>query len=259
MALLDVRDIYVSYGPYKALFGVSFSMEKGKSLGVLGTNGAGKSTLVRAISGLLSITSGSIVFDGKSITNWPAWKVARYGLGHVAEGRSVFATLSVRENLELAMVQSLDSVNLDESLRKQQRRSSLSLSRSHRRRSIDSGRLDEAYELFPRLKERRDQLAGTLSGGEQRMLSLATVVMAQYKLVMIDELSLGLSPAMVDEVYATLDKLNSSGRSLLLVEQHPNRIVELVDSVIVLSGGKVISSGESADIESLVNKLFPTE
>ena len=91
------------------------------------------------------------------------------------------------------------------------------------------------------------------------MLSLATVVMAQYKLVMIDELSLGLSPAMVDEVYATLDKLNSSGRSLLLVEQHPNRIVELVDSVIVLSGGKVISSGESADIESLVNKLFPTE
>ncbi len=250
MALLDLQDIYVSYGPYRVLFGVSFSIEDGQSLGVIGTNGAGKSTLVRAISGLLSITSGSIIFDGQRITNWPAWRIARYGLGHVAEGRSVFATLSVRENLELAAVQSLEPVDSNSRSR--------SLSPNRKRRSLYSDRLDEAYELFPRLKERSDQLAGTLSGGEQRMLSLATVVMARHKLVMIDELSLGLSPAMVDEVYAALNRLNSSGRSLLLVEQHPNRIVELVDSVIVLSGGRIVGSGGSGDIESLVGQLFPT-
>ncbi len=250
MALLDVQDIYVSYGPYRVLFGVSFSIEEGQSLGVIGTNGAGKSTLVRAISGLLSITLGSIVFDGQLITNWPAWRIARYGLGHVAEGRSIFSTLSVRENLELAAVQSSDLADSQNRPR--------GLLHSRKRRFIDPDRMDEAYELFPRLKERSDQLAGTLSGGEQRMLALAKVVMAQYKLVMIDELSLGLSPAMVDEIYAALSRLNSSGRSLLLVEQHPDRIVELVDGVIVLSGGSVIGSGDSGDIKSLVERLFPS-
>ncbi|MHB8262447.1 MAG: ABC transporter ATP-binding protein [Acidimicrobiales bacterium] len=266
-ALLDVDDIYVSYGPYRVLFGVSFQIGQGGAVALLGNNGAGKSTVVRAISGLLNISSGSVTCDGTDITGWPAWKIARHGLLHVAEGRSVFATLSVRENLELAALgaprgPSSGTANqpvLTETGDTARHGGIHGLDASVLTRGFSGSYADiaeRAYELFPRLKERHNQIAGTLSGGEQRMLSLAKVVVAPHKLVMVDELSLGLSPAMVDEVFESLARLRQSGIALLIVEQHPQRVADLVDNVVVLSGGRVTASGTAGDINAISRSLL---
>ncbi len=265
--LLDVDEIYVSYGPYKVLFGVSFRIDPGGALALLGNNGAGKSTVVRAVSGLLHISSGKVIYEGRDITGWPAWKTARHGLVHVAEGRSVFATLSVRENLELAALGEPRNVSGGSSSRPASAGTDNIDGRSGRRglgafalsRGFSGSYADvaeRAYDLFPRLKDRSNQIAGTLSGGEQRMLSLAKVVVAPHKLVMVDELSLGLSPAMVDEVFEALARLRESGIALLIVEQHPQRVVDLVDGVVVLSGGRVAASGTASEIDAISRSLL---
>ncbi len=233
--LLEVSGLVAAYGPYRALFGVSLRIEAGATQVLVGPNGAGKSTVLRAVSGLLDKASGTVLFAGRNILGWPAWRIARAGLGHVAEGRSVFSSISVQENLALAMTGL----------------------RGWRSRGRYVEGFERAYEVFPVLAERRHQMAGTLSGGEQRMLSLAKLVAIEHKLVMVDELSLGLSPAMVDEVYGSLVHLKQMGTALLIVEQHPQRVMEIADRVAVLARGQVTAEGTPDDVRSLVETLIP--
>jgi len=177
--LLELRNVDAAYGPYRALFDVSFSVAESSSVALVGPNGAGKSTVARVVSGLVPATGGTVRFDGRDVTRLAPWRIARLGLAHAPEGRSVFATLTVEENLVLTF-----------------------------RRAVGPGGvpdlLDRAFVAFPRLGERRRQLAGTLSGGEQRMLALAKVLALPQRLLVVDELSLGLAPAVVDEVFVAL-------------------------------------------------------
>lgn len=228
--LLELRGVCAAYGPYEALFDVSLQVGTGQALAVVGANGAGKSTVARVVSGLVPSTSGSIRFDGRDITGRPAYEIARLGLSQLPEGRSVFASLSVEENLTLAFRRALG------------------------RRGVPDA-LARAYEGFPRLGERRTQSAGTLSGGEQRMLALARVLVLRQKLLVVDELSFGLAPVVVDEVYEALRRVLASGTSLLLVEQHVDRALLLADDVVVLSKGRVVYAGTAAGSEGTVAEL----
>jgi branched-chain amino acid transport system ATP-binding protein len=230
--LLQLESVCAAYGPYEALFDVSFGVWPGRALALIGANGAGKSTVARAVSGLVPTTRGSIRFDGRDITGRPAFEIARLGLAHLTEGRSVFASLSVEENLVLWFRRALG------------------------RRGVPDA-LERAFATFPRLGERRGQSAGTLSGGEQRMLALARVLVLEERLLVVDELSFGLAPAMVDEVYGTLERVLASGTSLLLVEQHVDRALALADDVVVLSKGRVVFAGGAAEAgERLADLVF---
>jgi branched-chain amino acid transport system ATP-binding protein len=228
--LLELVGVRAAYGPYEALFDVSFRVRAGRVLALVGANGAGKSTVARVVSGLVPTTGGSIRFDGRDITGRPAYDIARRGLSHLTEGRSVFASLSVEENLVLAFRRAVG------------------------RRGVP-GALALAYEAFPRLGERRTQSAGTLSGGEQRMLALARVLVLHQKLLVVDELSFGLAPGVVDEVYGALQRVVASGTSLLLIEQHVDRALELADDLVVLGKGRVRFDGPAAGAEGRVADL----
>jgi branched-chain amino acid transport system ATP-binding protein len=228
--LLELRGVCAAYGPYEALFDVSLRVRTGQALALVGANGAGKSTVARVASGLVPSTSGTTRFDGRDITGRPAYEIARLGLSQLPEGRSVFASLSVEENLTLAFRRALG------------------------RRGVPDA-LARAYEGFPRLGERRTQSAGTLSGGEQRMLALARVLVLHQKLLVVDELSFGLAPVVVDEVYEALGRVLASGTSLLLVEQHVDRALVLADDVVVLSKGRVVYAGTAAGSEGTVAEL----
>ncbi len=228
--LLELHDVRVAYGPYEALFGVSLTVRAGRATALVGANGAGKSTVARVVSGLVPPTGGTIRFDGRDITGRPAYEIARSGLSQLTEGRSVFASLTVEENLTLSFRRALG------------------------RRGV-SGALARAYEAFPRLGERRTQSAGTLSGGEQRMLALARVLVLHQKLLMVDELSFGLAPGVVDEVYAALGRVLAAGASLLLIEQHVDRALGLADDVVVLSKGRVVYDGTPAGVEGRLGDL----
>jgi branched-chain amino acid transport system ATP-binding protein len=200
-------------------------------LALLGSNGAGKTTIARVCSGLIVPTGGRVLFDGDDLTGQPAYRYARLGIVHAPEGRSVFATLSVEENLELTF-------------------------RRSRGRAGVRGALDQAYQLFPRLGERRSQTAGTLSGGEQRMLSLSRVLVERPRLLIADELSLGLAPIVVDEVYRTLATIRDSGTTLLIVEQHVHHALALADDAIVLSKGEVAYAGPVSELGDLQARLL---
>jgi len=228
--ILELRGVGAAYGPYEALFDVSLTVRTGHAMALVGANGAGKSTVARVVSGLVPTTEGTIVFDGRDITGCPAYEIARLGLSQLTEGRSVFASLTVEENLTLSFRRALG------------------------RRGIPDA-LAQAYEAFPRLEERRTQSAGTLSGGEQRMLALARVLVLNQRLLVVDELSFGLAPVMVDEVYAALTRVLASGTSLLLIEQHVDRALVLVDDVAVLSKGRVVYEGPVADVEGRLGDL----
>jgi branched-chain amino acid transport system ATP-binding protein len=184
------------------------------------------------ISGLVRPSSGSVFFSGQNITTWPAWKIARSGLVHAPEGRSVFATLSVEENLILAFRRAVG-----------------------RRREGDP--LERAYDAFPRLRERRSQPAGALSGGEQRMLTLAKVLALSQRLLVVDELSLGLAPAVVDEVYTALETILADGTSLLVVEQQLARALAIADHVVVLASGRVVRQGATNEVGDIVSTMLP--
>src|SRR5579863_809957 len=229
--LLDVRDVSASYGPYRALFSVSFSVNEGEAVALVGANGAGKSTVARVVSGLVPTTRGRILFDGKEVTNRPAWMIARLGLGHVNEGRSVLASLTVEENLELAIRPAVG-------------------------RQGAATALERAYASYPQLAARKNQLAGTLSGGEQRLLALARVLAVPKRLLVVDELSLGLAPSVVDEVFETLRAVLLSGTSLLIVEQHVARALELVDRAVVLTRGRVSYEGRVEDAAQVVSGVL---
>lgn len=222
-ALLELDRVSASYGPYRALFGVSLSVGEGATVALIGANGAGKSTVARVASGLVPVTAGTVRFAGTDVTRLHAYEIARMGLTHVTEGRSIFGSLTVEENLVLPFRRSLG-------------------------RKEVPGALERAYAAFPRLGERRSQSAMTLSGGEQRMLALARALAVDQKLLVVDELSFGLAPAMVDEVYAALAKVPARGTSLLVIEQHVDRALQIADSVVVLSKGEVVYDGPAEGV-----------
>lgn len=231
-ATLELRDVEASYGPFRSLFGVSLTVGAGEAVALLGSNGVGKTTVARVASGLVTPTAGTVLLDGEDMTQKRPHEYARRGVAHAPEGRSVFATFTVEENLVLSFQRSLG------------------------RRNVAAG-LERAFDLFPRLGDRRRQLAGTLSGGEQRMLSLARVLVESPTLLIADELSLGLAPVIIDEVYATLDTIRGSGTSLLIVEQHVGHALKLCDRVVLLDHGTVTWEGDAegaADV--VVSHLF---
>jgi branched-chain amino acid transport system ATP-binding protein len=223
---LDLRSVDAGYGPFRAIFGVTFSLTAGRVLALLGSNGAGKTTIARVCSGLITPTGGAVLVDGEDATRWEPYRFARAGVVHAPEGRSVFASLTVEENL------------------------TLTFRRSRGRSGVSAG-LEEAYALFPRLGERRKQQAGTLSGGEQRMLSLARVMVERPRLLIADELSLGLAPLIVDEVYRMLAKVRDAGTTILIIEQHVSHALDFADDVIVLAKGEVAFNGPSNEVGDL--------
>jgi branched-chain amino acid transport system ATP-binding protein len=229
--LLELRDVDAAYGPFRAIFGVSFSVPRGRVLALLGSNGAGKTTIARIACGLLKPTKGSVLFEGEDVTGQRIYRYARLGIIHAPEGRSVFASLTVEENLELTFGRS-------------------------RNRAETREALEHAYEMFPRLGERRRQVAGTLSGGEQRMLSLARVMVERPRLLIADELSLGLAPIVVEEVYRTLETIRDAGTTLLIVEQHVHHALGIADDAIVLVKGQIAFSGPVAELGDLQARVL---
>jgi branched-chain amino acid transport system ATP-binding protein len=230
-AVLELRDVAAAYGPFRALFDVSFAVGSGEAVALVGANGTGKTTVARVASGLLRPSAGHVLVDGIELTGAKTHQFARAGVAHAPEGRSVFATLDVEENLALAFGRVQH--------RKEVRRS-----------------LDRAFDLFPRLAERRGQLAGTLSGGQQRLLSLARVMVDVPKVLVADELSLGLAPIVVAEVYDGLAQLRAEGTSLLVIEQKVALALDLCDRVVVLDHGRVTWTGPSAEAAAVVGRAF---
>jgi branched-chain amino acid transport system ATP-binding protein len=230
--LLELVDVSSAYGPFRAIFDVSFSLPEGSATALLGPNGAGKSTVARICTGLVPVTSGDVWFAGRKITGLPAWRIARIGIAHAPEGRSVFSSLTVEENLELTFRQALG------------------------RRHMQEG-IDRAYEAFPRLGERRKQSAGTLSGGEQRILSLAKVLANPPRLLVVDELSLGLAPIVLDDVFRILGDIRRAGTTLLIVEQHVGRALQVSDHAVLLNQGRVVHYGRVDELGDAIDQLLP--
>jgi len=229
--ILEVKNLSAGYGPYRALFDVSFSIPAGAVVALIGSNGAGKSTVARTITGLVTATEGSVTLAGTDVTKLSAWRIARLGVAHVVEGRGVFSSLSVEENLVLVFRQRAG------------------------RRSV-AANLARAYEAFPILGERRKQVAGTLSGGQQRLLSLAKVLVVPPKLLVADELSLGLAPVVVDTVYEGLEAINRNGTAMLVVEQQVDRVLRLASKALVLDRGRVAYDGTPAGAATAIDQLL---
>ncbi len=228
--LLELDDVDAAYGAFRALFGVSLQVPVGGAVALLGPNGSGKTTLARVASGLLAPTRGRLLVDGDDLSGRPPWAVARTGVLHAPEGRSVFATLTVEENLVLALGGVAPKDEIGEGLVR-------------------------AFDLFPRLGERRTQVAGTLSGGEQRMLSLARVLARPPRLLIVDELSLGLAPIVVEEVYETLGHIRAEGTALLIIEQHVHHALEVADDAVILHQGRVAHRGPTEGLADRADLL----
>ena len=220
--ILKVDNINVYYGSIHAIKGVSFEVNQGEIVTLIGANGAGKSTTLNTIAGLLRSRTGSVSFLGENLGRVPAHKIVSRGLALVPEGRRVFLQMSVQENLEMgAYTQSAGGIAAD---------------------------LDKVYEQFPRLKERRRQIAGTLSGGEQQMLAMGRALMSHPKLLMLDEPSMGLAPILVEQIFEIIQKLHRSGSTILLVEQNAQAALSVADRAYVLETGKVVTTGTGAEL-----------
>jgi branched-chain amino acid transport system ATP-binding protein len=220
--LLEVDSVSVSYGEARALFDVSLRLDAGRAIAVLGANGAGKTSLAAAIVGVVRPAGGAVRFEGSDITRWPAHRISRAGIAYVPEGRGIYPHLTVIDNLRAMLRYAVPKDERDDAVAR-------------------------AIELFPMLGRRRKQAAGTLSGGEQQMLSLARVLAAPPKLLVADEMSLGLAPMMVDLVFESLGRAKAAGVTVLLVEQYVERALDLADDAIVLLQGSVAWSGAAAD------------
>ncbi len=229
---LELRGVSAAYGRFRALFGVSLSVPVGSVTALVGPNGAGKSTIARVATGLVPLTKGRIFLAGGDVTGLPTWRLVRLGVAHAPEGRSVFATLDVEDTLRLTFMRAFGRKGIGEAL-------------AH------------AFERFPRLADRRRQLAGTLSGGEQRMLALARVLTVPPKLLVVDELSLGLAPRVVDDVYRALREIRDAGTSLLVIEQQLPRALELAEQLVVLRKGQVVEAGPVDKLSDLARELLP--
>ena len=225
--MLKVKDMSVNYGHISALRNASFEVKTGEIVCLIGSNGAGKSTTLCSISGLVEKRQGSVTFMDQDITRMRPEKIVAMGISHVPEGRHIFPRISVEENLVLGTM-SLPKVSQKEMREKQER----------------------MYELFPRLKERRSQMGGTLSGGEQQMLAIARGLMCDPKLLMLDEPSLGLAPIVVDEIFLLLEKVKALGMTVLLVEQNANMALQIADHAYLLENGAVVKSGTGQELQS---------
>ncbi|MFE7182938.1 ABC transporter ATP-binding protein [Streptomyces erythrochromogenes] len=222
-ALLKVEDLKVAYGKIEAVKGISFEVNEGEIVCLVGTNGAGKTTTLRTLSGLLKPTAGSVTFDGQPLVGVPAHKIVALKLAHSPEGRHIFPRLTIEENLQLGAFLRSDKEGIEKDIQR-------------------------AYDLFPILGERRKQAAGTLSGGEQQMLAMGRALMCQPKLLMLDEPSMGLSPLMMQKIMSTISELKASGMTILLVEQNAQAALSLADQAHVMEIGKIVLSGTGQDL-----------
>ena len=223
MAMLEVKNLEVYYGVIRAIKSISFNVNEGEVIALIGANGAGKTTTLQTITGMLKPKSGEIIFEGTDITKIPGHKIVSMGMAHVPEGRRVFAQLSVYENLKLGAYTRKDKNEIEESLEK-------------------------IYQSFPRLKERRNQLAGTLSGGEQQMLAMGRALMSKPKIILMDEPSMGLSPILVEEIFKIIRDISAGGTTVLLVEQNAKKALEIADRGYVLETGNIVLSGDAKEM-----------
>ena len=233
MAMLEVRDLQVYYGMIHAIKGISFDVNQGEVIALIGANGAGKTTTLHTITGLLAPKSGSVLFEGKDMTKVPAHKIVSMGMAHVPEGRRVFAELSVYENLKMGAYTRKDKKEIEESLA-------------------------NVYKRFPRLEERKNQMAGTLSGGEQQMLAMGRALMSKPKIILMDEPSMGLSPIFVNEIFDIIRAVSESGTTVLLVEQNAKKALSISDRAYVLETGTITMSGKAKDLleDEAVKKAY---
>ncbi len=224
MALLEAKDLQVYYGMINAIKGVSFEINEGEIVSLIGANGAGKTTILHTVTGLISPKSGSVYLDGLNITKVPAHKIVYMGMAHVPEGRRIFQQLTVLQNLKLGAYSRKDD------------------------KDKIAADMEYVFECFPRLKERRSQTAGTLSGGEQQMLAMGRALMADPRIIVMDEPSMGLSPLLVKEVFGIIEALNKKGITILLVEQNAKMALSIADRAYVLETGKITMSGKASDL-----------
>ena len=236
MAILEVKNLEVFYGVIQAIKGISFEVNPGEIIALIGANGAGKTTTLQTITGLIPSKAGQIIYEGQDITKIPGHKLVSMGIAHVPEGRRVFAGLTVLQNLYLGAYTRKDKKEMEETL-------------------------EMIYERFPRLKERRDQLSGTLSGGEQQMLAMGRALMSHPKLIVLDEPSMGLSPIYVNEIFDIIQKINDDGVTVLLVEQNAKKALSIADRAYVLETGKIALSGAAQDLmnDDSVKKAYLSE
>lgn len=223
MAMLEIKDLQVYYGVIQAIKGVNFEVNEGEVIALIGANGAGKTTILHTITGLLEARKGTVTFDGKDITKVPAHKIVTMGMAHVPEGRRVFANLSVLQNLKMGAYTRKDKNEIEETLK-------------------------TVYKRFPRLEERQNQLAGTLSGGEQQMLAMGRALMSHPRIILMDEPSMGLSPIFVNEIFDIIKEVSAGGTTVLLVEQNAKKALSISDRAYVLETGKIVLSGNADDL-----------
>ncbi len=223
MAMLEVKDLEVYYGMIQAIKGISFEVNEGEVIALIGANGAGKTTTLHTITGLLQASSGHVLFEGTDISKVPAHKIVSMGMAHVPEGRRVFANLSVLQNLKMGAYTRRDKNEYEETLA-------------------------TVYERFPRLQERQNQMAGTLSGGEQQMLAMGRALMSHPKIILMDEPSMGLSPIFVNEIFDIIKSVSASGTTVLLVEQNAKKALSIADRAYVLETGKIVLEGDADDL-----------
>ena len=223
MAMLKVSDLQVYYGVIQAIKGLSFEVNEGEVIALIGANGAGKTTILHTITGLVEAKSGTVEFEGKNITKMPGHKIVTLGMAHVPEGRRVFAELSVLENLKMGAYTRKDKNEIAQSL-------------------------EMVYKRFPRLEERKNQLAGTLSGGEQQMLAMGRALMSHPKIILMDEPSMGLSPIFVNEIFDIIKEVSASGTTVLLVEQNAKKALSIADRAYVLETGKIVLEGDAKEL-----------
>jgi branched-chain amino acid transport system ATP-binding protein len=225
MSMLEVKDLKVYYGVIQAIKGVSFHVEEGEVIALIGANGAGKTTILHTISGLITPKEGSVSFEGKDIVKIPGHKIVSMGIAHVPEGRRVFAQLTVLQNLKMGAYTRKDKNEISQTLQ-------------------------TVFERFPRLEERQNQLAGTLSGGEQQMLAMGRALMSHPKLILMDEPSMGLSPIFVNEIFDIIQEVSKSGTTVLLVEQNAKKALSIADRGYVLETGKIVLEGRADELLS---------
>ena len=236
MAMLEVKNLEVYYGVIQALKGISFEVNQGEIIALIGGNGAGKTTTLHTITGLLKAKTGSIVYNGMDVTKTPGYKLVGMGLAHVPEGRRIFATLTVLQNLKMGAFTRKDKAEIDETLKM-------------------------IYKRFPRLEERKNQMAGTLSGGEQQMLAMGRALMSHPKMIVMDEPSMGLSPIYVNEIFDIIQSINSDGTTVLLVEQNAKKALSIADRAYVLETGTIALSGDAKELmnNDQVKKAYLSE
>ncbi len=236
MSFLSIKDLHINYGMIQAVKGASFEVNKGEIVALIGANGAGKTSILHTLTGLIPAKSGSIEFEGKEISKMPAHKIVTMGMAHVPEGRRVFAELSVFENLKLGAYTRKDKAEIEDTIK-------------------------SIYKRFPRLEERKSQLAGTLSGGEQQMLAMGRALMSKPSVIVMDEPSMGLSPLYVNEIFDIINEVHKAGTTILLVEQNAKKALSIADRAYVLETGKIVLEGKAGELlnDESVKKAYLSE